>query len=423
MTLADSPALTQDRATAGSRPQRQPLAGRTALVSASETARMRTLGRELAAAGRRIANMAAGELDTPLAAPVRRAAIAAIEAGHNRYTDTSGLPDLRSAIAGLVAEKTGLAWTPAGISVTAGAKQALFNAAMTLIDPGCEVLIPCPYWTTFPTQIRIAGGRPVALDTTATGYLPTPAMIRAAITPATRMIVLNTPNNPTGRVYDAGLLDQIATIALDHDLWILFDECYGALVPAPAVHVNLLRLRPDLRDRVVLVDSFSKSCAMTGWRIGYLAAPEPVIKAASAFQSHTASNPNVIAQHAVLAALTTGRAELDAFQADIRTLLAANRALALDILAGLDRVPVRPGEGGFYLYLDLGRLIGRRFADGSPVTDADAVAERLLGEAGVASVPGGAFGDPRGLRLSYAIDGDDLATGLRALVATLNRIA
>ena len=391
------------------------LAKRTELFGVSGTASARAAAAAAGASGKEIVDLTSGEIWADIAPTIRRGAIAAIERGDNRYTDTIGLPKLRSALANLVTTQTGSAWSGAEIAVTAGAKQALFHAAMLLLNPGDEVLIPAPYWTTFPAQVLLAGGKPVFVDSADSDYVVDVHALQAAITPATRAIILNTPGNPTGAVYPERALAAIAELASRHELWVIFDECYGRFTYDSNAHAHIVRVAPELRGRTLIVNAFSKQLALTGWRIGYLAGPEPVIKAARAMQSHTTSNPNVIAQHAVLEHLEHGDG---AYEAALSARLASSRRLGLELLATLERVPVPKAQGGFYFYLDLRRLL-RETAAANSSSNADDLVAALLA-AGVATVSGTAFGDPYGLRISYGAPAEQLEVGLRRVVEVLN---
>jgi aspartate aminotransferase len=385
------------------------LANRTLSFSTSGTASARAGAQAAAAAGQEIIDLTAGEIIADLGPTLRAGAMTAIERGVNRYTDTIGLPELRHVIARKLSATTCQPWHMEEIALTAGAKQALFNAAMVVLDPGDEVIIPAPYWTTFPAQVALAGGRCVFVDTRSNGFIPRVEDIRNALTSKTRAIIVNTPGNPTGAVYDRATLEGIADLALTHDIWVIFDECYGTFTYEPSVHEHLVSVAPQIRPRALIVNSFSKQLAITGWRVGYLGAPKDVIKAVKALQSHTTSNPNVIGQHAVLAHLQ--RAE-DGHEHRLREQLNAGRSLGLNILSTLEHVPKPVAQGGFYFYLDLTELN----------RPADEVASLLLSRAGVACVSGSAFGDPHGLRLSYGLPHELLERGLRRLVDTLNAL-
>ncbi|WP_426420478.1 pyridoxal phosphate-dependent aminotransferase [Bradyrhizobium genosp. A] len=392
------------------------LAQRTRLFKLSGTAAAKTAAKAASANGKEIIDLTAGEIWTDLAPSVRDGAIAAINRNLNRYTDTIGLVELRKALSCKLSAETAQPWSADEIAVTNGAKQALFNAAMVLLNPGDEVLIPSPYWTTFPAQILVAGGIPVFVETRHSSFVPMLADLAAAITPKTKAIVVNTPNNPTGAIYNRDTLAGVARLAMDRDLWIIFDECYGTFAHAPHRHHPMVSSAPDARERTLIVNSFSKSLAVTGWRIGYLAGPEAIISAVKALQSHTTSNPNVIAQHGLLNYLERGD---PGFEQKLRSQISNARTLGLQILSELRSVSQPSAQGGFYFYLDLSKLQRRAKADGRKL-DADDVANTLLVEAGVATVSGTAFGDSAGLRVSYGIDLESLDKGLRRLTATLN---
>lgn len=337
------------------------LAQRTALFESSGTAAARTTAKAAAAGGKDIIDLTAGEIWSDLAPSVRDGAIAAINRNLNRYSDTVGLLELRHALAGKISAETAQPWSADEIAVTSGAKQALFNAAMALLNPGGEVLIPAPYWTTFPAQIVVAGGTPVFIETRKTNYVPQLKDLAAAATSKTKAIVINTPNNPTGTIYDRDTLAGIAQLAIDRNFWIIFDECYGIFAHAPHTHHSIISVRPRARDRTLIVNSFSKSLALTGWRIGYVAGPKTVISALKALQSHTTSNPNVIAQHALLHYLEGGD---PAFQLQLQRRITKARALGLSILSALRLVPPPAAQGGFYFYLDLTELRRRANRNG-----------------------------------------------------------
>ncbi|MDK1378132.1 MULTISPECIES: aminotransferase class I/II-fold pyridoxal phosphate-dependent enzyme [unclassified Sinorhizobium] len=392
------------------------LAQRTALFKSSGTAAARAAAKAAAEPGKEIIDLTAGEIWSDLAPTVRVGALDAIRRGINRYTDTIGMIELREALAQKISGHTGQVWHADEVAVTCGAKQALFNAAMVLLNPGDEVIIPAPYWTTFPAQVLIAGGKPVHVETRANGYVPRVEDIAAAITDQTRAMVINTPNNPTGAVYDSETLLGIGKLAIERDLWIIFDECYGDFIHVDDAHCPIVSILPEARPRTLIVNSFSKSLALTGWRIGYLAGPKDVISAAKALQSHTTSNPNVIAQHAALTYLLNSDGS---YESHLRSHLARARQTGLSALSALTRIPVPKATGGFYFYLDVSGLLGVRFGNDEAKT-VDNVVHALLARAGVAAVSGMTFGDPAGLRLSYGVPPEKLEIGLTRLVEVLN---
>ncbi len=393
------------------------LAHRTKLIAASGTAKARAAVKAAGIDGHALIDLTAGEIWSDLAPTIREGALDAVRSGLNRYTDTIGSLDLRAELACRVSRDTGQVYSSDEIAVTNGAKQALFNVAMVLLNPGDEVIIPSPYWSTFPAQALLAGATPVHVDTKRAGFVARARDIEAAVTGATRAIVVNTPNNPTGAVYGAATLSEIADLARRRDLWIIFDECYGTFAHKRHRHHQIVTLAPDVRSRTVIVNAFSKSLALTGWRIGYLAAPKEVVAAVAALQSHTTSNPNVVAQQAVLHHLIHGDGS---FEAQLQARLSATRDIGLEELSRLTRIKPPRADGGFYFYLDLAPLFEK--ADGPRTTQAvRGAVDALLARAGVAAVAGHVFGDPAGLRLSYGVDAHLVRQGCARLVREIER--
>ncbi|WP_431478296.1 pyridoxal phosphate-dependent aminotransferase [Massilia eburnea] len=394
------------------------LAQRTKKIAAPGTSRMRTIANELKAQGLHIVNFAAGELDGDTSDAVKQGARQAIDAGKNIYTPTMGAPELRKQLGALVSQHTGVAYAHDEVGLTAGAKQALYNAAMVLLDPDDEVIIPNPYWVTFPTQVELAQGRPVFIETRDAGYQLMASQVEQAITPKTKALIINTPNNPSGAVYQAAQLAKIAALALQHDFWIIFDECYAALVRGGHQHAHILAIEPRLKERIVLVNSFSKSHALTGWRLGYVAAPAPVMKAMENLQGHTTSNPSSVAQYAISYALAR---EDGQFIARVNRTLDERLRRALAIVAEMPSVQVAQPQGAFYLFLDISAHLGKQL-DGTVIADVDQFCEAALREARIAMVSGAAFGDPSSVRISYAISTDDVVEGLQRLRQLLQRL-
>lgn len=394
------------------------LAQRTQAIQPPGTSRMRTIANEMKARGIQVINFAAGELDVDTLELVKQGAREAIASGKNTYTPTLGLPALRQQISKLVSRHTGIDYAADEVGLTAGAKQALYNAAMVLLDPGDEVIIPAPYWVTFPTQVELAQGRPVFVDTRPAGYQLLAREVEKAISARTRAIVINSPNNPTGVVYDAGELARIASLAVERNLWIIFDECYASLVRSGHRHAHILASCPELKGRAVLVNSFSKSHALTGWRLGYVAAPAPVIKAMANLQGHTTSNPSTVAQHAVSHALDRDDGQ---FIAAVNQELDERLVRALAIVDEMPGVTAAPAQGAFYLFLDVSSHIGKKLGD-KTIEDVDTFCEIALDQAHIALVSGAAFGDPSSVRISYAIGTNDVIDGLLRLRDLLNRL-
>ncbi|MDL2410347.1 aminotransferase class I/II-fold pyridoxal phosphate-dependent enzyme [Rhizobium calliandrae] len=394
------------------------LAQRMSLLSGSGTAAAREAAKVAAAAGRQIIDLAAGEVIIETPASVRVGAIAAIKAGANRYTESIGLAPLRQAVAEKLTADTGVSWIADDIVITAGAKQGLLDAALAVLDPGDEVIIFRPCWPTSASQVLLAGAKPIFVDVRSPTYVPEIDAVRAAVTPRTKAIIVNSPNNPTGAVYDRATLQAIGDLAVAHQLWIVSDECYSSFVFTGGRHESIVMAHPGIRSRTILVNAFSKELAITGWRLGYFAAPPEIVSAAKKLQSHMTSNANIIAQHAILHHLQVSDG---AFEKEMRQRLIDARALGLRILSDLHDVAPPRVDGSFFFYLDLAGLISALPAD-APARTADEIAGLLLEETGVGSVAGGTFGDPQGLRLSFGAPPEQLEQGLRKVVGTLNSL-
>ncbi|MCK1578028.1 aminotransferase class I/II-fold pyridoxal phosphate-dependent enzyme [Bradyrhizobium sp. 168] len=392
------------------------LAQRTALLNSSHTAAAWTAITAAAASADQIIDLSAEEIQCELAPMVREGAMIAINRNMDQNTLTSDPTGLRKAIARKLSAETDQHWSADEVAVTGGSSPALFNVAMVLLDPGDEVLIPAPHWTAFPAQVLLIGGTPIFIETRHNNYVPELTDLASAVTSKTKAIVVNTPNNPTGSIYNRDTLAGIAQLAIERDLWIVFDECYGAFAHAPYHHLPIVSVSPRARARTLIVNSFSKSLALAGWRIGYLAGPEPAIRAIRALQSHTTYNPDAIAQHALLHHLESADG---GFQLKLQRHAADARTLGLSILSTLRSIPQPAAEGGFHFYLDLSGWY-RRVKGPGPEFDADEVANVLLMEAGIATASGTVFGDPTGIRLSYGVDLILLEKALRRLTVTLN---
>ncbi len=384
------------------------LAERMASLSGSQTSGMRNKAKNLRERGINVINFAAGELDLPTSPSIKRAVREAVDADRTQYTDTLGIRTLRERLAERVSRAAGVAYSAEEVGMTAGAKQALYNAAMVLFDPGCEVIIPAPYWVTFPVQVALAGAKPVFLPTEHHHFQINLDELAEKITTRTKGIILNTPHNPTGVVYDRPTLEGIAALAMKHDFTVIFDECYDQLVYAPHEHHNIVKLVPEMKARTVLINSFSKTYCMTGWRAGYLSGPKHVIKAVGNLQGHVTSNPNNLAQYAALAALDPIN---DRFVDDVRQVLSTRRECAMKLVRQIPLVSCGIPQGAFYLFPDVSKLMGRSYK-GKLVANVDALAELLLEEAHVAVVAGSAFGSDRHVRISYAVGTKDVEEGL-----------
>lgn len=371
-------------------------------IQPSATLAISARAKALAAQGVHVCNFAAGEPDFDTPDVIKRAAIAAIGAGKTKYTAAKGMPELCRAVAAKFERVNGIAYDPEGeILVSSGGKQSLFYAFLALLERGDEVLIPSPAWLSYPELVRIAGGRPRFVKTTArTGYKLTPAQLEKAIRPRTKVLVLNYPSNPTGAVYSASELRALGEVAAARGLWIVADEMYERMVYTDEPFASLASLSPELRARTVTVNGCSKAFSMTGWRIGYAGAPKEVLSLMAAAQSHCASNPCTPAQYAALAALVDPASE-----EAVKPMIAAFRERADRIYRLLRKIPgvrvARP-EGAFYIFPNV-----KRFGLGSL-----AFCKRLLEEKYVAAVPGAPFGDDGCVRFSYACSMDCIEEGM-----------
>jgi len=389
--------------------QRGRVSRRIGSIAESATLAVDAKAKALKAAGRPVIGFGAGEPDFPTPDYIVQAAVAACQDPRwHRYTPAAGLPELRAAVAAKTLRDSGYTADPAQVLITNGGKQALYNAFAALLDPGDEVLLPAPYWTTYPESIRLAGGVPVEIVTDeTTGYGVSLAQLEAALTPATKMLVFVSPSNPTGAVYPPAEVEAIGRWAAERGLWVVTDEIYEHLVYGDAVFSSMATLVPELGDRIVIVNGVAKTYAMTGWRVGWLIGPRDVVAAATNLQSHATSNVANVSQ---VAALTAVSGNLDAV-AQMRTAFDRRRQTMTQMLQAIDGVTCPLPEGAFYCYPSVRGLLGRSLR-GQELTSSAQLAGLILDEVEVAVVPGEAFGTPGYLRLSYALGDDDLVEGV-----------
>jgi aspartate aminotransferase len=380
-------------------------------ISASVTLKQNALVAELRAQGLDVIGLGAGEPDFNTPEHIRDAAKKAIDTGKTRYTDTSGLPELRRAISEFLKRDKGLSYPPSDIIVGTGAKQAIMGALLAILNPGDEVILPAPCWVSYPEMIRMAGGVPVVVHTTAEqGFIPDIQAVAAAVTPRTKAVLLNTPGNPTGAVWPESALLSLGNLAVDKGFYILSDEIYEKLVYDGAKHVSVAALSPDIFRQTVMISGFSKAYAMTGWRLGYAAGPHDLIAAMGAYQSHATGNPTSISQYAGLAAITGDQACV----ADMAKAFAARRILMLDCIRQIPLLSAVEPQGAFYIMLDVRKLMGKT-ADGVVLQDSGDFADALLKKCQVAVVPGEPFYAPGFCRLSYAIANDKIVESMRRI--------
>ncbi len=381
-------------------------------IAESATLKVDAKAKALKAAGRPVISFAAGEPDFPTPAHIVAAAEAAVlDPKNHRYTPAAGLPALREAIAEKTARDSGWAVAPGQVLVTNGGKQAVYQAFATLLDPGDEVLVPTPYWTTYPEAIRLAGGVPVDVFAGADqGYLVTVEQLEAARTERTKVLLFVSPSNPTGAVYSPEQTRAIGEWADANGLWVIADEIYQNLVYDGVRAVSIVEAAPALADRTILVNGVAKSYAMTGWRLGWMVGPADAIAAASNLQSHLSSNVNNIAQVAAIAALTGPQEPVE----EMRRAFDRRRRTIVAELSKVEGLSVPTPEGAFYVYPDVSGLLGRDWGGATPTTSLE-LADLILERAEVAVVPGEAFGPSGFVRLSYALGDEDLLEGVRRI--------
>ena len=369
-------------------------------VKPSPTIAVSTKAQELKAAGRDVIGLGAGEPDFDTPQNIKDAAKRAIDAGRTKYTAVDGIPELKKAICEKFKRENGLTYTPAQVSVGTGGKQILYNAFMATLNPGDEVIIPAPYWVSYPDMVLLAGGTPVVVAAgIETQFKLTPAQLESAITPKTKWFIFNSPSNPTGAGYTAAELRALCDVLMRHPhVWVMTDDMYEHLVFDDFVFTTPAQIEPGLYDRTLTCNGVSKSYAMTGWRIGYAAGPVALIKAMATVQSQSTSNPSSVSQYAALEALNGPQD----FLAPNRKLFQGRRDLVVSMLNEAPGIICPKPEGAFYVYPDISGCIGKISAAGTAITDDEVFATALLEETGVAVVFGAAFGLSPNFRVSYA---------------------
>jgi len=394
---------------------------RLSRVKPSITMAVTAKAKRMRADGIDVISFGAGEPDFDTPEHIKAAARAGLDRGVAKYTHVQGLIELRKAIAKETAKVHGVSFDPENIIVSTGAKQGLYNLFQALLDDGDEVIVPAPYWVSYPDMVMLAGGNPVIVPTTAdSGFTMSAADFEAAITDKTRAVVLNTPSNPTGAVYGAAELEAIAEVAVRRDVLVISDDIYRSLVYGDARYASIAAIGPEIASRTIIVDGVSKTYAMTGWRIGWTAGPAELIKAMSKIQGQSTSGASHIAQVAAIAALEGPQDCV----AEMRAAFDERRRVMVDLLNGIDGVSCRAPDGAFYAFPDVSSFDGARRPDGEVIADDVALADYLLDTARVAVVPGTGFGSPGFVRLSYACSMDDIKTGVGRMgeaLASLSR--
>ncbi len=389
---------------------------RIGAISESATLAVDAKAKALVAAGRPVIGFGAGEPDFPTPDYIVAAAAEACrEPKWHRYSPAGGLPTLKEAISAKTLRDSGLEVSPDQVLVTNGGKQALYNAFAALLNPGDEVLLPAPYWTTYPESIQLAGGIPVEVHTDeTTGYRASIEQLEAARTDKTTMLVFVSPSNPTGAVYSPAEVEAIGQWALENGLWVVTDEIYEHLVYGDAVFSSMPVLVPDLADQCVVVNGVAKTYAMTGWRVGWMIGPKDIVKAATNLQSHATSNVANVSQIAALAAVSGGLEAVD----EMKVAFDRRRRLIVEKLNAIPGVECPTPEGAFYVYPSVKGVLGKEIRGQRPATSSE-LAALILDGAEVAVVPGEAFGTPGYMRLSYATSDENITEGVQRMAALL----
>jgi aspartate aminotransferase len=393
-------------------PTRRRVSARIGGIAESATLAVDAKAKALKAAGRPVIGFGAGEPDFPTPGYIVAAAEQACrEPSSHRYTPAGGLPALKEAVAAKTKRDSGYEVTAGQVLITNGGKQAVYEAFATLLDPGDEVILPAPYWTTYPEAIRLAGGVPVEVLADETqDYLVTVEQLEAARTGRTKVLLFCSPSNPTGAVYPREQVEAIGRWADEHGLWVVTDEIYEHLTYDGVEAVSLPVAVPSLADRCVVLNGVAKTYAMTGWRVGWLIGPTDVVKAATNLQSHATSNVANVSQKAALAAVTGDLSAVD----EMKVAFDRRRRRIVEMLNEIDGVVCPEPKGAFYVYPSVKGLLGKE-VDGVTATTSAELAELILEKAEVAVVPGEAFGSPGYVRMSYALGDDDLVEGVTRL--------
>ncbi|MGO1942452.1 MAG: pyridoxal phosphate-dependent aminotransferase [Yaniella sp.] len=389
-------------------------------IPESATLAITAKAKQLRAAGEPVIGFGAGEPDFPTPDYIVEAAQeAVVDPANHRYTPAAGLPELRQAIADKTLRDSGVAVEASQVIVTNGGKQAVYNTFAALTDPGDEILLPAPYWTTYPEAIKLAGGTPVDVFAGAeSDYKVTVEQLEAARTENTKALVFVSPSNPTGAVYTPEETAAIGQWAVEHGIWVITDEIYEHLVYDEAVFTSIVKAVPELANQTVILNGVAKTYAMTGWRVGWMIAPSDVVQAATTLQSHATSNVNNIAQKAALEAVA---GPLDAVN-DMLKAFDDRRKTMVKMLNEIDGFHCPTPKGAFYAYVDVTRAVGKEIA-GQRVNTSSELAQIILEKAQVAVVPGEAFGKSGYLRLSYALGLDELVEGVKRIQLLLNEHA
>jgi len=396
-----------------------PIAKRLSRVEESATLKMAAATRDLMAQGHKIYNFTVGEPHFPIPKAAQEAAIEAVRAGKNKYSPVGGNLDLRQALVKKLKTENGLSYTPDQILVSIGAKHSIFNLLLATLDEGDEVLIPAPYWTSYPEMVKLCDGDPVILPTEEKdGFKLSAAALKKAIGPKTKMLILNSPSNPTGSVYTKEELQALAKVLEGTQVLVCSDEIYEKLMLNGQHYTSFGALSEDAFSRTVTINGFSKAYAMTGWRLGYAAGALPLIKAMHLIQGQCTSGANTLAQAAGVAALGLEPGFIEPILDELREC----RKLMTSAFAKCPLVSFVNPDGAFYLFLNIGKVLGKSTPSGQKMADAETLALHLLKEAHVSTVPGAGFGAPNYLRMSFSSTAEDINEGCRRVIAELEKL-
>ena len=395
------------------------LAARVAKIKPSETLAITAKANALRAEGRDVIGFGAGEPDFDTPANIKSAAIRAIEAGFTKYTPVGGTDELKDAIIAKLKRDNALEYKRSQVVVSCGAKHTLYNLAQALFDAGDEVIIPAPYWVSYPDIVVLAVVTPVIVNTLEKdGFKMKPEQLQAAITSRTRAVVINSPSNPTGAAYSPEELKALAAVLLDKEILVISDDIYEKIIYADFPFANMAQVEPRIKDRTIVVNGVSKAYAMTGWRIGYAAGPEQIIAAISKIQSQNTSNPASISQKAAVEALNGDQDVVGKMVFEFRK----RRDVIVQLLNEIDGIKCLSPEGAFYVFPNVSNIYGRSF-QGKKITNSTELIDYLLDEANVATVPGAAFGSDNHIRLSYATSLKNIEEGLKRIKNAISKLS
>lgn len=391
------------------------IAERSKRIDKSETLRVKEKALQLKQQGVDVVDLTAGEPDFPTPANVCEAGISAIKDGFTRYTANAGIPELRQAIVEKFKKDNQLTYSLDQIIVSAGAKQAITNAVLTLVEKGDEVILITPYWVSYPQQVRLANAEPVIIDSSPSGFKLTPKDLQAQITSRTRLIIFNSPSNPCGIVYSPDELAALAEVLEKHDIWIISDEIYEKMIFDDCIHKSFAQF-PNLFEKTIIVNGVSKSYSMTGWRIGYAAGPPEVIKGMGKIQSHYATPPS-ISQKAALEALIGDQSNIE----EMRRTYEQRRNLIMEKLEDYPHMKYAYPQGAFYFFIDISSTFGKQW-NGNAIENSLDFSEYLIETQHLVVVPGSAFGSPDYIRLSFAASDRELEEGFSRLIKSIENL-